>query len=65
MSDNSIIRIAVADDGVGFDFQDVDRERHFGLQLMIERLEAAGGRMIVDSKLGEGTTVAASLPCDL
>ena len=65
MSDNAIIRIAVADDGVGFDFQDVDRERHFGLQLMIERLEAAGGRMIVDSKLGEGTTVAASLPCDL
>lgn len=65
MSDSSIIRIAVADDGVGFDLQDVDRERHFGLQLMTERLEAAGGRMIVDSKLGEGTTVAASLPCDL
>lgn len=63
--DDSVIRVVIRDDGVGFDVQGVERERHFGLEMMIERLEAAGGRMIIDSRLGDGTTVAASLPADL
>lgn len=63
--EGSTIRVAVTDDGVGFDPQAVDREAHFGLQLMTERFDAAGGRMIVDSRLGEGTTIAARLPKDI
>jgi signal transduction histidine kinase len=58
------LRVAVVDDGVGFDAVAVDRERHFGLQLMSERLEAAGGRLVIDSELGRGTTIAASIPTD-
>jgi signal transduction histidine kinase len=42
----------------------VDSNRHFGLQIMKERLEAAGGSMLIDSRLGSGTTVAASIPKD-
>jgi signal transduction histidine kinase len=63
--EDSILRVVIIDDGVGFDIQSVDRERHFGLQIMMERLEAAGGRMIVDSRLGGGTTVAASVSAEL
>jgi signal transduction histidine kinase len=59
------VRVAVADDGVGFDPLGVDRDRHFGLQLMSERLEAAGGRLVVESELGRGTTVAASIPSNV
>lgn len=61
----NLVRVVVADDGVGFDLLGVDRDRHFGLQLMSDRLEAAGGRMVVDSELGSGTTVAASIPADV
>lgn len=63
--DDQVIRLAVTDDGIGFDPQHVDRDRHFGLQLMMERIEAAGGHMFVDSLLGGGTTVAASVPVNL
>jgi signal transduction histidine kinase len=56
------IRLAVVDDGVGFDPRLVDRGTHFGLQLMTERAKAAGGRVIVDSRLGTGTSVTVALP---
>ena len=35
------------------------------LQIMAERLEAAGGHVIVDSMPNYGTTVAAVIPLDL
>lgn len=61
-ADESMIRVSVTDDGSGFDWFGVDSNRHFGLQIMKERLEAAGGSMLIDSRLGSGTTVAASIP---
>jgi signal transduction histidine kinase len=64
-SDELSIRVAVSDDGVGFEPQGIDRDRHFGLQIMAERLEAAGGHVIVDSTPNVGTTVAAVIPLDL
>ena len=60
--DESMVRVTVTDDGSGFDSARVDGNRHFGLQIMKERLEAAGGTMLVDSRLGSGTTVAACIP---
>ena len=60
--ENDEIRLAVADDGVGFDPRLVDRGTHFGLQLIAERVRAAGGRVVVDSRLGTGTTVAVTMP---
>jgi signal transduction histidine kinase len=63
-ADESMVRVSVTDDGSGFDLSAVDGNRHFGLQIMKERLEAAGGRMFVDSRLGSGTMVAASIPKD-
>jgi signal transduction histidine kinase len=63
--DDEMIRVSVSDDGSGFDWPRVDSNRHFGLQIMKERLEAAGGTMFVDSRFGAGTLVAASIPKDL
>jgi signal transduction histidine kinase len=62
--DERMLRLSVKDDGTGFDWAAVDGSRHFGLQIMKERIEAAGGTMFVDSRLGEGTLVAASVPKD-
>jgi signal transduction histidine kinase len=60
--DEEVLRVSVNDDGSGFAWSLVDTDRHFGLQIMKERTEATGGSMFVDSRLGAGTTVAASLP---
>ena len=62
--DDSLLRLSVVDDGVGFSWLGVDDSRHFGLQMMKERIEAAGGSMFVDSRLGSGTMVAVSVPKD-
>ena len=62
--DADMIRVSVTDDGTGFAWPTVDGDRHFGLQIMNERIESAGGTMFVDSRLGVGTTVAASVPKD-
>jgi signal transduction histidine kinase len=59
------VRLVVKDDGVGFDPGTIDRNHHFGLQLIAERVEAAHGSVVIDSRLGVGTTVTAVLPPDV
>jgi len=58
--------IAVADDGVGFDVEQVvgleQPPGHFGLSSMQERAEMAGGSLAVRSVPSRGTTVEAWLP---
>jgi signal transduction histidine kinase len=60
--ENEMIRLTVIDDGTGFDPSLVDSDLHFGLQLIAERVFAAGGSVVVDSRLGEGTSVTAIVP---
>lgn len=57
-----VAELVVTDDGRGFDPEDVDKDSHFGLQLMAERVEAVGGSVLVTSSPGAGTTIAASIP---
>ena len=56
----------VMDDGVGFDpeatAQTAEARGHFGLVGMRERAEAVGGRIVVTSAPGRGTTVEATIP---
>jgi signal transduction histidine kinase len=60
--DGSDMRLMVEDDGQGFDPKSVDTERHFGLLLIKERVELAGGVLDVQSHIGVGTRIAARLP---
>ena len=57
-------RLVVSDDGRGFDPSTVDRDKHFGLQLMKERVELAGGVFHVSSQFGVGTQIVARLPAE-
>jgi len=59
---DGVIRLVVEDDGRGFDPLLVDRHTHFGLQLIRERVELAGGAFVVESMLGEGTRLVARFP---
>jgi signal transduction histidine kinase len=53
------IVLEVEDDGVGFDPKAPSvRSRRLGLTSMEERARHAGGRLVVRSAAGEGTTVS-------
>jgi signal transduction histidine kinase len=54
-----VLRIEVADDGVGFD---AERITGHGLRGLADRIEALGGSVRVSSRSDEGTCVRASLP---
>ncbi len=60
--DGPHIRLVVEDDGCGFEPRLVDRQSHFGLVLIRERVELSGGVLQVDSTPGAGTRVIARLP---
>ena len=57
------VTIMVRDDGVGFDpGARTIRERRLGLTSMRERAEGLGGKVVVDSVPGSGTTVRVEVP---
>lgn len=66
MSD--VIVLDVQDDGVGFDPARIrapsvtEAAGGFGLTAMRERVEELGGKLLVESAPGEGTTVVAEIP---
>ncbi|MEU6861144.1 sensor histidine kinase [Glycomyces sp. NPDC046736] len=56
------VTLDVHDDGRGFDLARVAPGRGFGLPGLRERLARVGGDLTVESRPGEGTTVAATVP---
>jgi two-component system, NarL family, sensor kinase len=58
-----IAELTVTDDGVGFDPGILaGLNHHYGLRLLRERCETAGGSLQVRSSPGEGTTITARVP---
>lgn len=61
-----MLAMVIEDDGVGFDTAAVltesDPVRHLGLDGMRERADLAGGRLLVESSPGAGTTIHVRLP---
>jgi len=58
------LRVTIIDNGVGFDV-DAAWGNGVGLVSMIERLEAIGGALQIDTRPGAGTRVTASVPRDV
>ena len=56
------VELQIIDDGVGFDAEGPGPEGHFGLAMMRERAQVAGGTFSLESKQGDGTTVTATFP---
>ena len=64
-SGDGVVRLAVEDDGTGFDVSKLpaaDDRPHIGLAGMRERLELLGGTLEIDSTPGRGTQVTAVVP---
>jgi two-component system sensor histidine kinase UhpB len=51
------VRLAIQDDGRGFDAGEINKNSHFGLTGIKERAELIGGRLNIASQPGEGTTI--------
>ena len=56
---NGRLVVAVEDDGVG----GADAAAGTGLRGLVDRVEAHGGRLRVESPRGKGTRVVGELPC--
>jgi PAS domain S-box-containing protein len=56
------IELEVSDDGVGFDADQAEAERGFGVAGMQERASLVGGRLSISSRPGSGTKVSLHLP---
>jgi signal transduction histidine kinase len=63
-ANDGMFRIDVTDDGRGFtpDSVDTERQGHFGLNSLRERLALFGGHVGIDSTLGGGTCVSLLMP---
>lgn len=59
---DGICVIIVRDNGKGFEVEKYDKEKHFGLSLMRERIELLWGKLQITSKPGEGTEVLIEIP---
>ncbi|MEO8898469.1 MAG: sensor histidine kinase [Candidatus Dormibacter sp.] len=60
------VRLQIDDDGCGFSPADLDRRQrdgHIGLSLLRDLVADAGGTLRVESQPGNGTRVAAEVPC--
>jgi signal transduction histidine kinase len=58
------VEVTVEDDGVGFATEEIDSELHFGLGLMGERVERAGGTLRIWTNTDAGTRLTAVLPLE-
>lgn len=60
---DGVVRVIIGDDGQGFDPALVDRGpgTHYGITAMRERMAAIDGRLEVESRPGNGTTIAATV----
>ncbi|MBV9453899.1 MAG: ATP-binding protein, partial [Rubrobacter sp.] len=54
--------VEVSDEGVGFDTTTTPREERYGLTVMQERAQIAGGNLKLESLPGHGTRVTVHLP---
>lgn len=65
-SEDEHIVLDIADDGIGFDVENLDTYEYqgFGLFSIKERFQAIGGALIIKSKRGKGTWIELVAPTD-
>ena len=56
---NGVLTVEIDDDGVG----GASAQNGSGLRGLADRVEALGGRLVIDSPAGGGTRIVAEIPC--
>lgn len=60
--DPDAVRISVDDNGKGFQPEEIYNNSDLGLKLMHDRVEMLGGKMEIDSVIGQGTRITIEVP---
>lgn len=58
----TLIRLAMDDNGKGFDVESLEKESNLGVKLIKERTEMIGGTFEVDSAPGKGARITLTIP---
>jgi two-component system sensor histidine kinase DegS len=61
---DNFIDISVADNGKGFDPNMIQKDEHFGLDIMQERIAIIKGKLMIHSSANSGTVVSISVPIE-
>ncbi|MEA4909859.1 MAG: sensor histidine kinase [Anaerolineaceae bacterium] len=61
--EDTLILIAVADNGRGFDQDSIAESHGLGLKLIRERVDMLGGVLRIDSSIGQGSKITFQVPC--
>lgn len=56
------LTLCIADDGSGFDPDEVPTDGHLGLAIMSQRAQSIDGQLTIDSRTGSGTRVTLRVP---
>lgn len=60
--ENNICLILIEDNGKGFIYDNIKKDKHFGISIMKERIDLLHGNILIDSKLKIGTKVEIKIP---
>ena len=56
------LTVSISDNGIGFNTQNVDGAKHFGIEIMQDRIETINGRIDIQSSENSGTEVTFNVP---
>ena len=59
---DSCLEISIVDNGVGFDPASAQKNEHFGLEILRERIAQVGGHLLIDSSPAQGTSISIAVP---
>lgn len=62
--EGSICRAFLTDNGSGFDLDATDRDNHYGLRIIRERIESIGGNLVIETAPGRGTRISITIPTE-
>jgi len=56
------ISVAINDNGIGFNVNDMENKNSLGLKTLSERIQILKGKLKIDSQIDAGTTISAIIP---
>lgn len=59
------VRVQMEDNGRGFDPQSIPEDARFSVKALRERMELLGGSLAIDSAVGQGASIAFTVPSEL